>query len=94
MNSVRLIYFKGCPEAGKVRLALFRAGISNFQEILQDELPKGHSYLKLSSPSVMKGDELIYGIRTCNDVSSCTFDVISLVDEEKLVLRLKELTES
>lgn len=94
MNSVKLIYFKGCPEAGKLRSALFRAGISNYQEVLQDELPKGHSYLKVSSPSVMKDDELIYGVRTCNESSSCTYDMISPPDEEKLVLRLKELTKS
>lgn len=93
MNNVKLIFFKGCPEADKVREALLKAGILDFEMIPQDDLPKGHSYLKLSSPSVISGDELIYGIRTSGELSSCTFDAINTVDEKKLVLRFKELKE-
>lgn len=91
MDEVKLIYFEGCPEAKNVRAALLNAGVFGFTVILQDELPKEDPLRKLSSPSVLKGQELIYGIRTNGDVASCTFDYINFVDEAALVKRFAEL---
>lgn len=50
MNSIKLIYFKGCPEAKTAREALYNAGIQGVEEILQDNLPVDSRYRKYTSP--------------------------------------------
>lgn len=91
MDKIKFIYFEGCPEAKNVRSALLVAGIYDFEVIVQDQLPKGNPNLKFSSPSVIAGEELIYGIRTDGEKTSCTFDVINFADDIKLIERFKEL---
>lgn len=91
MEKIKFIYFDGCPEAKNVRSALLVAGIYDFEVIVQDQLPEGNRYLKFSSPSVLADEELIYGIRTDGERSSCTFDVINSVDDRSLIERFKEL---
>lgn len=91
MNEIQLIYFEGCPEAQQVRAALIAAGVSGFKEILQDKLPETDPYRKFSSPSVLAGNELIYGIRADGEKSTCTFDVINFVDQDALTARFQEL---
>ena len=41
--------------------------------------------------TVLADEELIYGIRTDGERSSCTFDVINFVDDKSLIERFKEL---
>lgn len=94
MNDIKLIYFEGCPEAKNVRAALLNAGIYDFQVIHQEKLTSDDSLRKLSSPSVLKGEELIYGIRTSGEISTCTFDFINFTDEKRLIERFKELKPS
>lgn len=91
MVEVKFIYFEDCPEAKNVRAALLVAGIYDFKVIIQDQLPEGNPYLKFSSPSVLAGEELIYGIRTDSERASCTFDVVNLVDDKKLAERFRKL---
>ncbi|MGE3608609.1 MAG: MerC domain-containing protein [Bacteriovoracaceae bacterium] len=91
MNEVTFIYFEGCPEAKNVRAALLNAGVFDFKVVIQDQLLKDDPLKKFSSPSVLKGKELIYGIRTDGEIASCTFDYINFVDETSLVKRFKEL---
>lgn len=91
MEKVKFIYFDGCPEAKNVRSALLVAGIYDFEIIVQDQLPEGNPYLKFSSPSVLADEELIYGIRTDGERSSCTFDMINSMDDNSLIERFKEL---
>lgn len=94
MEDIKLIYFDGCPEAKNVRSALLIAGIYDFEVIVQDKLASGDPYLKFSSPSVLAGNELIYGLRTDGERASCTFDVINFVDDQKLIARFRELINS
>jgi hypothetical protein len=94
MDEIKLIYFNGCPEAKNVRRALLVGGIYDFEVIVQDNLPSGDPYLKFSSPSVLAGSELIYGIRTDGEKASCTFDVINFVDDQKLIERFREVVRS
>lgn len=94
MNEVTFIYFEGCPEAKNVRAALLNAGVFDFKVVIQDQLLKDDPLKKFSSPSVLKGQELIYGIRTDGDIASCTFDYINFADEASLVKRFKELNNS
>lgn len=91
MDEIKFIYFEGCPEAKNIRASLLVAGIYDFKVIVQDQLPEGNPYLKFSSPSVLAGEELIYGIRTDTERASCTFDVVNLVDDKKLTERFREL---
>ena len=91
MNEVTFIYFEGCPEAKNVRAALLNAGVFGFRVVIQDQLSKDDPLREFSSPSVLKGQELIYGIRTDGNAASCTFDYINFVDETSLVKRFKEL---
>lgn len=91
MNNVKFIYFDSCPKAKNVRSALLLAGVYDFEVIVQDQLPSGDPYHKFSSPSVLAGDELIYGIRTEEGSASCTFDSINFTEEKKLVARFEKL---
>ncbi len=91
MNDVTLVYFEGCPEAKNIRAGLLTAGVFDFKVILQNELPEGDSLRKVSSPSVLKGHELVYGIYTNGDIASCTFDSSNSVDESLLVKKFREL---
>lgn len=91
MNDIKLVYFEGCPEAKNIRAALLNAGVYDFQIIIQNELPEKSPYRHLSSPSVLKDEELIYGIQTDSQVSTCTFDYIKLSDETALVESFKKL---
>lgn len=91
MDDVTLIYFEGCPEAKNLRAVLLTAGIYDFKVIIQNELSNGDRFRKLSSPSILFNEELIYGIHTTGEVATCTFDYQNTVDESSLVKRLKEL---
>ena len=91
MNDITLVYFDGCPEAKHVRAALLNAGIFGFKVVLQDTLSVSDPLRKLSSPSVLKGDELIYGVRTNGEVASCTFDHLNFPDAASLTKRFAEL---
>lgn len=91
MNKVTLVYFEGCPEAKNVRAALLNAGIFDFEVVKQDGLQPNDPLKKLSSPSVLWGEELVYGIRIGGEVASCTFDYKNFIDDESLVERFKEL---
>lgn len=91
MDDIKFIYFEGCPEAKNVRSALLVAGIYDFDVMVQDKLQEGDPYLKFSSPSVLAGEELIYGIRTDGERASCTFDLINSIDNQKLIERFREL---
>ncbi|HXH73445.1 MAG TPA: MerC domain-containing protein [Bacteriovoracaceae bacterium] len=91
MNDIKLVYFEGCPEAKNIRAALLNAGVFDFQVIIQGELPDESPYRRLSSPSVLKNEEIIYGIRTDGQISTCTFDRIDSRDGIALIERFKEL---
>lgn len=91
VNSITMVYFDGCPEAKHVRAALLSAGVFGFKVVLQDDLPINDPLRKLSSPSVLKGDELIYGVKTDGEVASCTFDPANYLNYASLTKRFTEL---
>lgn len=73
MNSIKLIYFEGCPEAKNVRAALLTNRLYDFEVIIQNQFPENHEYRKFSSPSLLNGSKLIYGTRINEDMGSCTY---------------------
>lgn len=91
MDNIVLVYFEGCPEAKNIRAALLNAGVFDFQVVKQNELPDNDPLKKLSSPSVLKGHELIYGIRTDGEIASCTFDYLISNKETALIDRFRDL---
>lgn len=90
INSIKLIYFKGCPEAVTAKNALDSAGIKGVEEILQDELPEDNKYRKYTSPSILINDELIYGMISTNSRPGCSFDLLNFFDEKSFIEKLKQ----
>jgi len=75
MAAIKLIYFTGCPNAGKAKEALKEIG-TEFEEICQDDLPQGHPYRNYASPTILNGDQIIFGTKT--DSASCSFGEIDM----------------
>jgi len=76
MESIRLIYFRGCPVAVRAKDLLLQMGFSNIQEILQDDYPLNHYYKSFVSPSILAGDKIIYGERT-HGAGACSVTPLS-----------------
>lgn len=89
INSIKLIYFKGCPEAQTAIKALSKAGIHEVEEILQDNLPVDSKYRKYTSPSILLNEELIYGLETRNSKPACSFDLLNFFDEKNFIYKIK-----
>lgn len=83
MCELKFIYFKGCPNISKVRSMLQELGES-FEEVFQDDLPDNHPLKSYSSPTLLKGDKIIFGAKTSSG-GGCSLG-IPLTDElrEKL----------
>jgi hypothetical protein len=58
-----LIYFDGCPNADEAKRRLRDADI-DFVEERQDSLPKDHPHLNYSSPTLLLGEQVIFGAVT------------------------------
>lgn len=71
MNSVKLIYFEGCPNAQKAKDALSKRGIP-FEVMVQDNLNKDSPYHEYSSPTILDGDSLIFGQRIGRNSAACS----------------------
>lgn len=87
MENLKLIYFKGCPNARHARAVLLQTGL-NFEVIIQDELPLGDKLLQFSSPTIIRDNEILLGQKLSEGSSACSFEKI---DEEQLknnILRL------
>jgi len=72
-----LIYFEGCPnaEAAKSRL---RDAHLDFIEESQDSLPEGHPHLNYTSPTLLLGEQIIFGSKTNADSArGCSLDLPS-----------------
>lgn len=73
MPNLKLIYFEGCPNSMKAKLALERVGCT-FEEVEQGALPQGHPMKCYSSPTILAGDEIIFGAET-GSAGSCTLEI-------------------
>ena len=79
MAELTLIYFEGCPNAGKARTLLESAG-KPFREICQDDLADGHPHKAYTSPSILLGNKVVFGMSS--DEAGCT---VQPFDEEKFL---------
>lgn len=76
MEKVKLVYFQGCPEAKHARAALLTSGIAEFEVVLQDQLKDEDPFKSYSSPTILKGDKVIYGNKLNAGSSACSFQKI------------------
>lgn len=60
MSIVKFIYFESCPNAQKTK-ALLQNITRDFEIIRQDDLPMDSPYRNYSSPTILRGDEVILG---------------------------------
>lgn len=74
MAQVKLIYFKGCPNAEKSRQALRATGVP-FDEVSQDELPPESPFKSYSSPTILNGNNVIFGSQTDAGSGGCSLEV-------------------
>lgn len=76
MPKLKLIYFKDCPNAEKIRNLLSQTG-HEFEEVRQDDLSADHFFRAYSSPAILKNNELIFGTKT-GFKGGCTLEVITV----------------
>lgn len=62
MSTFKLIYFNQCPNYQPAIDLLQDAGIV-FETVCQDRLDISDPYKNYSSPTLLKGDEIIFGAR-------------------------------
>lgn len=72
MTDVKLIYFKGCPNAEKALSALKATKIP-FTPIEQTALPSGSPYKLYSSPTILNGEAILYGSKS-GEGGGCSLD--------------------
>lgn len=82
MTDLKLIYFEGCPNVARVRNNLQTAGY-RFDEIKQDPLPEGHPYKNYTSPTILKGDTLVFGTLTGSGRPGCSLEALPSVEALK-----------
>lgn len=94
MTTITLVYFERCPEAQKVKEVLREAGVRDLKIVLQDKLSNNDPLRKLSSPSVLHGVEILYGVRTNGEIASCSFaqenSLAQLSEQMKKLLETKK----
>jgi len=76
MAELKLIYFEGCPNVEKVRRNLAATGYP-FDVVRQDDLPSDHPMKSYSSPTILKGSEIIFGSATGLQGGGCSLDIPS-----------------
>ena len=81
MSRLKLIYFEGCPHVDLARKSLQLAGYL-FDEIRQDDLPEGHPLKDYTSPTLLKGERVIFGTLSGSGRGGCSL-AIPTADEIK-----------
>jgi hypothetical protein len=74
MSRLKLIYFEGCPNVDRARKALQMAGYL-FDEIRQDNLPEGHPLKDYTSPTLLKGERVIFGTVSSSGQGACSLEI-------------------
>jgi len=87
MKPIKLIYFKGCPNADKAKEILKAFG-EPFEEICQDALPQDDPSRAYSSPTILKGDEVILGAAIEGERGGCSIEAL---DEKAIISRLRSV---
>lgn len=86
MDTLKLVYFDGCPNFKVAKEALKEARLS-FEEIKQDGLPKDDPLRNFSSPTILKNNVVVFGTWTGAN-GGCSFGTLSAED---ILQRLTEV---
>lgn len=73
MAELTLLYFEGCPNASTVRKNLADSGLK-YKEVRQDSLHPSNPLKSYSSPTILNGDELLFGTKTGPE-GGCSLEV-------------------
>lgn len=84
MSALRLVYFDGCPNAEAVRAALRNAG-HPWDEVRQDDLPDGDPLHGYTSPTVLLGQDVLFGIATSDGQSGCSVQPLEPAELEQAI---------
>ncbi|MEZ4873068.1 MAG: hypothetical protein R2827_12685 [Bdellovibrionales bacterium] len=82
MNKFKLVYFEGCPNAQPAQDLLNAIGIE-FQLICQDQLNDSDTLRNYSSPTLLAGDEIIFGAKATG--GGCSMPLPSKAELLKLL---------
>jgi hypothetical protein len=74
MSRLKLIYFEGCPKIDFARKNLQMAGYL-YDEIRQDNLPEGHPLKDYTSPTLLKGERVIFGTLSSSGQGGCSLEI-------------------
>jgi len=77
LTKVKFIYFEGCPNAEKTRTALKTIGI-DFDDVNQDDLAESSIFRNYSSPTILQGNNVIFGCETGQGSGGCSLEVPSI----------------
>jgi len=77
LAEVKFIYSEGCPNADKTRTALKSIGI-DFDSIKQDDLSESSIFRNYSSPTILQGNNVIFGCETGQGRGGCSLEVPSI----------------
>lgn len=84
METIKLIYFNGCPNFKPAKKLLEEAGVK-YELICQDELSDSNSLKNYSSPTYLIGGEIIFGSKTCG--GGCTLHLPNKDELLKLIAK-------
>lgn len=73
MVDLTLLYFDGCPKASTARKTLIDSGLK-YKEVRQDSLHSSDPLKSYSSPTILNGGEILFGIKTGPD-GGCSLEV-------------------
>lgn len=70
-DTIKLIYFKDCPNYEAARILLLNSGC-DFEEVDQNSLAENHPFKHYTSPAILKNGKLIIGERTDSGLGGCS----------------------
>jgi hypothetical protein len=76
MTAIKLIYFDGCPNAGRARDLLNEIGVA-YDEIRQDDLSATDRLRSYTSPTILNNGEVIAGSETEGAGGGCSVNLPS-----------------
>ena len=83
-----LVFFRGCPNAELARQLVSDLKISCVY-ILQDDLSEGDPLRSYSSPSLLVGDQVVFGALTGKNSKGCSLVVPRVEEIKQTILELR-----
>jgi len=75
LKNIKFVYFDGCPNADVIEGMLIKLNV-DFEKIEQTALLEGNKFKQYTSPTVILGDEIIFGASA--DGGGCSLNLPSI----------------